>query len=191
MPDSEEDIAKDDVSEPKLDRPNFPAQKAEAPKFDGFRNSLILLDKIDQMIMDDDEENFDQLSAKQKTRSNKSKPDVEEVDEEFKLDQLGEGDDLFLSELGNILLTNEEVSDAEENKDDLDDLQKILSSCEKDMHKLSRSRASINVKDELGVDNEVFTRQISEVITSNKKEILEYMPGQGLISPAKMGKVKE
>lgn len=134
------------------------------------------------MIIDDDEENFDGLfGAGIKAR----RPQAEETDEEFELDQLGEGDDLFLSELGNILKTNEENSDAEDNMDDLDDLQKILNSCEKDMHKLSRSRASLNFKEELEVESEVFARQISEVITSNKKEVLEYAPGHGLLSPIK------
>lgn len=91
------------------------------------------------MINDDEEEDYNKLFnyISEKSSENdslKMKPMVKD-DEEFKL----ENDELFLSELGNILLTNDENSiDGYNHMDEsLDDIQKIMASCEKEQNKIT------------------------------------------------------
>ena len=108
---------------------------------EGFKSSLILLDKIDQMINDDEEEDYNKLfnNFQSEKSSENAQPKFEE---EFKLDN----DDLFLSELGNIILNDD--GNSVENYDDLqddsfDDIQKIMASCEKEQKRMTLGRSRV------------------------------------------------
>lgn len=86
------------------------------------------------MINDDDEEDYNKLfnNLSENSSDMNVKPKVEE--EEFKLDN----NELFLSELGNILLSNEDdVSIG--NDQSLDDIDKIMASCKKQQNRITHN----------------------------------------------------
>ena len=96
------------------------------------------------MINDDEEEDYNKLfnNLSEKSSENNSINGQPKFEEEFKLDN----DDLFLSELGNILLTNDEGKSAENydiRDDSFDDIQKIMASCEKEQNRMTLGRSRV------------------------------------------------